>query len=59
MFKKLNCQKNSDLKWHQPQDLTQPNTKTAQCKLAKYFEKKKKNNKTAISRQMYKILKAT
>lgn len=39
MFKKLNCQKSSEIKWQQPQDLTQPNTKTVHSKLESYFEK--------------------
>ena len=59
MFKKLNCQKDSEIQWQQPpQDLTQPNTKTVHSKLETYFEKKN-NNKNAISRQKFKILKAT
>ena len=59
LTKKLNCQKSRKIKWQQPQDLTQPNTQTVHSKLDTSFEKKNNtnNNKTAISRQKYKVLK--
>ena len=44
MFKKLNCPKSSQIKWQQPQDLTQPNTKTVHSKLGTYFEKNKQQH---------------
>lgn len=61
----MKCKKNwiakkGKIKWQQPQDLTQPNTQTVHSKLDTYFEKQNNNtnnNKTAIGRQKYKVLK--